>query len=190
VEANKKRDLVQADEAVAAEKAAAAKAIKDECEGELAVAMPLLESALAALDTLSKADITEMKSMKSPPSGMRSRPSPLRRSRSPLAHGWVAAHRAGLTPLRAAGVKLVMETVCIIKNIKPKKVNDPNNPAKKIDDYWTPFLAGGAPAPAYCLSLDEDRRAALRERLRATLPCEQDGSIRLSARVWAVRGSA
>lgn len=33
---------------------------QDECEGELAVAMPLLESALAALNTLTKADITEV----------------------------------------------------------------------------------------------------------------------------------
>jgi hypothetical protein len=40
---------------------------QDECEGELAVAMPLLESALAALNTLTKADITEVRSMKNPP---------------------------------------------------------------------------------------------------------------------------
>jgi SAM-dependent methyltransferase len=59
-----------------------------------------------------------------------------------------------------------------------------------FDDYWTPFLAGGAPAPAYCLALEADRRAALRERLRTTLPAESDGSIRLSARAWAVQGTA
>lgn len=41
--------------------------LQDECEGELAVAMPLLESALAALNTLTKADITEVRSMKNPP---------------------------------------------------------------------------------------------------------------------------
>ena len=40
---------------------------QDECEAELAVALPLLESALAALNTLSKADITEVRSMKNPP---------------------------------------------------------------------------------------------------------------------------
>jgi trans-aconitate methyltransferase len=61
---------------------------------------------------------------------------------------------------------------------------------RDFDDYWTPFLAGGAPAPIYCMSLSEDRRAALRERLRATLPTEPDGSIHLSARAWAVRGTA
>jgi SAM-dependent methyltransferase len=61
---------------------------------------------------------------------------------------------------------------------------------RDFDDYWAPFLAGGAPAPAYCMSLDEAGRAALRERLRATLPAEPDGSIRLSARAWAVQGTA
>ncbi|MBV1796746.1 class I SAM-dependent methyltransferase [Siccirubricoccus sp. G192] len=61
---------------------------------------------------------------------------------------------------------------------------------RDFDDYWIPFLAGGAPAPAYCMALSEDRRAALRERLRATLPTEPDGSIRLSARAWAVQGTA
>jgi SAM-dependent methyltransferase len=57
-----------------------------------------------------------------------------------------------------------------------------------FDDYWTPFLGGKAPAPAYCMSLTEGARAALRERLRATLPVEPDGTIRLVARAWAVRG--
>ncbi len=45
--------------------------IKDECEGELAVAMPLLESALVALNTLTKADVSEVKSMKSPPAAVK-----------------------------------------------------------------------------------------------------------------------
>lgn len=40
------------DEAVANEQAKAAKAIKDECDADLAEAIPILESALAALDTL------------------------------------------------------------------------------------------------------------------------------------------
>ncbi|MEP7359226.1 MAG: SAM-dependent methyltransferase, partial [Anaerolineales bacterium] len=57
-----------------------------------------------------------------------------------------------------------------------------------FDDYWQPFLGGQGPAPAYAMSLSEERRAALRERLRATLPTEVDGSIPLVARAWAVRG--
>ena len=58
-----------------------------------------------------------------------------------------------------------------------------------FDDYWEPFEGGQGPAPGYCVSLPEDRRAALRERLRETLPVEADGSIRLIARAWAVRGT-
>jgi SAM-dependent methyltransferase len=56
-----------------------------------------------------------------------------------------------------------------------------------FDDYWSPFLGGQGPAPSYVMSLDEPRRAALRERLRATLPIAPDGSILLTARAWAVR---
>jgi hypothetical protein len=40
------------------------------------------------------------------------------------------------------------------------------------------------------MSLSEERRAALRERVRSTLPIQADGSIRLIARAWAVRGVA
>ncbi len=60
---------------------------------------------------------------------------------------------------------------------------------RDFDDYWTPFLGGQAPAPGYAMSLSEGRRAALRERIRASLPIERDGSIRLTARAWAVRGN-
>ncbi len=54
--------------------------------------------------------------------------------------------------------------------------------------YWTPFLGGQGPAPGYCVSLTEERRGALRERIRSALPVSPDGSIRLVARAWAVRG--
>jgi SAM-dependent methyltransferase len=59
---------------------------------------------------------------------------------------------------------------------------------KDFDDYWSPFLGGQGPAPTYCCALPERQRDALRERLRATLPTEKDGSIRLVARAFAVRG--
>jgi SAM-dependent methyltransferase len=61
---------------------------------------------------------------------------------------------------------------------------------RDFDDYWTPFLGGQGPAPGYCASLGEDRRAALRERLRASLTAGPDGGIRLVARAWAARGTA
>jgi SAM-dependent methyltransferase len=57
-----------------------------------------------------------------------------------------------------------------------------------FDDYWTPFLGGTGPAPAYAAHLPEHDRAALREGLRSLLPAEADGSIHLTARAWAVRG--
>jgi SAM-dependent methyltransferase len=59
-----------------------------------------------------------------------------------------------------------------------------------FDDYWTPFLGGQGSAPTYVATLSEDRKAALRERLRADVPAGPDGTIRLTARAWAVRGTA
>jgi len=59
---------------------------------------------------------------------------------------------------------------------------------RDFDDFWLPFLGGQGPAPGYAASLDEPRRAALRERLLAALPFAADGSIPLMARAWAVRG--
>lgn len=52
LEVAKTEKIVKADEGVANEQAMAAKAIKDECDADLAEALPILESALAALDTL------------------------------------------------------------------------------------------------------------------------------------------
>ncbi|XP_041928965.1 dynein heavy chain 7, axonemal isoform X2 [Alosa sapidissima] len=104
VEVAKTEKVVRVDEAVANDQAMAAKAIKDECDADLAVAMPVLESALAALNTLTQADITMVKAMKSPP----------------------------------AGVKLVMEAICILKGIKPDRIPDPSGSGKKVEDYWGP----------------------------------------------------
>ena len=62
---------MKADEAVANEQASAAQAIKDECDRDLGKAIPILEAALAALNTLTPADITVVKTMKSPPGGVK-----------------------------------------------------------------------------------------------------------------------
>jgi SAM-dependent methyltransferase len=59
---------------------------------------------------------------------------------------------------------------------------------KDFDDFWSPFLRGQGPAPAYAMSLSEEKRAQVRERLRNSLPFALDGSIPLVARAWAVRG--
>eukprot|EP00930_Biecheleria_cincta_P008311 TRINITY_DN10972_c0_g5_i1.p1 TRINITY_DN10972_c0_g5~~TRINITY_DN10972_c0_g5_i1.p1 ORF type:complete len:3933 (-),score=932.09 TRINITY_DN10972_c0_g5_i1:47-11569(-) len=34
------------------------------------------------------------------------------------------------------GVRLAMEAICVMFQVKPVKKSDPNNPGKKIDDYW------------------------------------------------------
>lgn len=94
--------MVKADEEIANDQAKVAKAIKDECDADLAQAMPILNAALSALDTITQNDITFMKTMKQPPSP----------------------------------VRLVMEAICVLKNIKPEKVNDASG--KRIDDYWKP----------------------------------------------------
>jgi SAM-dependent methyltransferase len=63
-------------------------------------------------------------------------------------------------------------------------------PFAGFDDYWTPFLGGQGPAPGYVASLSEERRDALRDLLRTRLPSAPDGSIPLTARAWAVKGTA
>lgn len=61
---------------------------------------------------------------------------------------------------------------------------------RDFDDYWTPFLGGQGPAPGYAMSLGEERRNALRERIRGKLPVRPGGAIELIARAWAVRARA
>jgi SAM-dependent methyltransferase len=57
---------------------------------------------------------------------------------------------------------------------------------RDFDDYWSPFLGGQAPAPGYVMSLSQERRAALRERIRVSLPTNAEGEHHLIARAWAV----
>ncbi|XP_019505362.1 PREDICTED: dynein heavy chain 3, axonemal [Hipposideros armiger] len=101
-EADAKKLLVQADEKEANAAAAIAQGIKNECEGDLAEAMPALEAALAALDTLNPTDISLVKSMQNPP----------------------------------GPVKLVMESICVMKGLRPERKPDPSGTGKMIEDYW------------------------------------------------------
>ena len=70
-QAEEQRSSVSAEEAIANEKASQAQGLKDECEAELAVALPALEAAKAALDTIKPSDIVIVKSMNNPPPGVR-----------------------------------------------------------------------------------------------------------------------
>ena len=74
-----------------------------------------------------------------------------------------------------------------LRRVEARAVDVPT-PFRDFDDFWRPFLGGQGPAPGYAVALSEDRRAALRERIRADLPIAADGSIPLVARAWAVRG--
>jgi SAM-dependent methyltransferase len=59
-----------------------------------------------------------------------------------------------------------------------------------FEDYWRPFLGGTGPAPSYVASLDARTRAALMARLEQALTDGVDGMIAMTARAWAVRGTA
>jgi SAM-dependent methyltransferase len=59
-----------------------------------------------------------------------------------------------------------------------------------FDDYWTPFLGGQGPAPSYLSTVSAQHRDALQHLLRTRLPVDSEGSIPLTARAWAVRGTA
>ncbi len=56
-----------------------------------------------------------------------------------------------------------------------------------FEDLWSPFPTGIAPSGAFCKSLDEERRTALRDAYRRHLGVG-DGPFELSARAWAVAG--
>eukprot|EP00803_Ostreobium_quekettii_P003694 evm.model.scf_198.7 EVM.evm.TU.scf_198.7 scf_198:70733-88803(+) len=99
-----KKAVVDVEVSKAEQAAQAANAIKVECEEALAEAIPILESAIAALDTIKPADIKLVQSFKNPP----------------------------------GAIKVVMEAVCVLLEVKPARINDPSGSGKKIDDYWEP----------------------------------------------------
>jgi len=58
------------DEAATAEQAAEVQKVKDECSADLAEAIPILNDALKALDTIKKQDLDLVKAMGKPPAGV------------------------------------------------------------------------------------------------------------------------
>lgn len=103
VKAEEIREHVVKEEQEAAKKAEETKAIAEDAKRDLDEALPALDAALQSLNSLSKNDVIEVRSMQRPPEG----------------------------------VKLVMEAICIMKGVKPKKI-DGDKPGKKVDDYWEP----------------------------------------------------
>jgi SAM-dependent methyltransferase len=54
-----------------------------------------------------------------------------------------------------------------------------------FEDLWQPFTLGAGPAPGYCVSLPEEKRAALKERLKQDVGGA--GPISFTARAWGVK---
>ncbi|GAA4445122.1 class I SAM-dependent methyltransferase [Phytohabitans houttuyneae] len=86
-------------------------------------------------------------------------------------------------PLRALWMDAGLVDVCV-------EAIDIPTVFTSFEDYWEPFLGGQGAAPAYAMSLGEERRDAVRDLLRDRLPSNPDGAIELTARAWAVRGHA
>jgi dynein heavy chain len=98
------RKVVSAEAAVAQGEADVVTAQKNEVEADLAVAIPALEEAVAALQTIRPNDINEIKALSKPPEKIR----------------------------------MVCKAVCIMLDIKPVRIPDPENPTKRIMDFWGP----------------------------------------------------
>jgi SAM-dependent methyltransferase len=76
----------------------------------------------------------------------------------------------------AAGLRDIEATVLSVRVEHPS-----------FEEWWEPFTGGVGPAGSYVASLDEERRAELRERCRALLPA---APFALTAHAWATRGLA
>ena len=59
---------------------------------------------------------------------------------------------------------------------------------QSFEDYWTPFLGKIGSAPTYLSSVDVETKEQIRQILQARLVPEEDGTIALTARAWAVQG--
>src|SRR5262249_60694284 len=104
----------------------------------------------------------------------------------PQALEWDACRRFPLCepePLRRVWTDAGLEEVAVDAIDVPTAFAD-------FDDYWTPFLGGQGPAPGYVASLPSERRDVLRDAVRERLPIAPGGSIALTARALAVKGTA
>ena len=76
-----------------------------------------------------------------------------------------------------------------LRNVESRAIVVPTR-FRDFDDFWEPFLGGQGGAPAYCAALPDAARDKLRQTLSERLPIESDGSIALTARAWAAKGTA
>lgn len=77
---------------------------------------------------------------------------------------------------------------CGLQNVMSKAITVATT-FSSFDDYWEPFLGGVGSAPSYVATLGDTVRERLKEHLRIRLPISDDGTISLTARAWAARGT-
>jgi SAM-dependent methyltransferase len=58
-----------------------------------------------------------------------------------------------------------------------------------FEALWSPFTGGQGAGPSYLVSLPVEKQAAIKESMRRLVPNNDDGSISLTARAWAIRAS-
>ena len=49
-----------------------------------------------------------------------------------------------------------MEAICIMLGLPPRRIQDPNNKSKKIDDYWASSVAILGNSQALLVSLEHE----------------------------------
>ena len=76
-----------------------------------------------------------------------------------------------------------------VKQVEAMAIDVPTE-FQNFDNYWTPFLAHVGPAPSYVMGLNDQNRERLKNKLLESLPINDDGTISLIARAWAVKGDA
>jgi SAM-dependent methyltransferase len=108
--------------------------------------------------------------------------------RTPLTVFWRAAREldpsardeSGLAGAREGELEDLLHKAGL-EDVKTAELEAPLAPAS-FEEWWEPFLLGVGPAGQYVAGLDEDARAALRERCRVLLPSAP------RAVAWAARG--
>lgn len=132
VEVEAKSKVVRVDEEAATIKANEAQALKNECESDLAEAIPALEAALSALDTLKVSTLQLHCFIVSSLATQTIAVQIVEQVELP-----VSFQPSDVTIVKSmknppSGVKLVMSAVCVMKEIKPDKIADPAGTGKKV----------------------------------------------------------
>ncbi len=129
---NETKAVVQTEEKEATIKAKTTQSIADDAQKDLDEALPMLDAALASLKSLNKTDVTEVRTYNMCAVFV------IVTFERIFTNFYFLQVRALQRP--PMGVKLVIDAVCIMKEVKPKKVPG-DKPGVKIDDYWEPGKA-------------------------------------------------